>query len=504
MSESNSYSASSRVPSEAELESLLDEESDEAFGQTELEVASPEKRAVLKEWTANDFANIYSRFRPQLERHARRFLRNPSQVDEVVQDAFLYLMVSLPDLDSELGVLRFLKWKTRLLALDVIRASKRYQESDLDEHAEALASGEPEISIDLERAEDAAVVRLALAKLAPRQREVLIASIYEEKSTPAIAAQVGLSENATRQLIFRARTALKKALVGDAETAGLTLSEILSVAARKAAQEAKRVGPGVLGILTIASLGLVGILNISTTPNAQVAGQLSTSASPIEPAVPRAPTSELPQEFTLKAENQEFLGGDRLANSDPNNETFDSDSDAPAPEIAAATSSEAPVVSLAADLTENLESVEISVAELLSNSTSVFPTSALTAQLVPSPRFGSEQVVQLQVSPSLQVLATVSPTSLEITNLSLVLSTEMGFVAAYPEFVGTSASLDEATGLVTASATATNLTFIDPENRVKRVNNSENAVVTVTLEQEAKSGRILNSSVSFFVKPEQE
>jgi RNA polymerase sigma factor (sigma-70 family) len=252
----------SKVPTEAELEAMLDQESEEDFGQTELEVASVDQRAVLKEWTAQDFANIYTRFRPHLERHARRFLRNPSQVDEVVQDAFLYLMVTLPELDSELGVLRFLKWKVRLLCLDVIRASGKAYLSDIDEHPEFKAD-QPEVGSDLERAEEAAIVRMALAKLQPRHREVLIASIYEEKSTLEIAAQVGLTENATRQLMLRARTALKKALVGEVNTQGMSVSQILSVAARKAAHDAKQVGAQAMSVIAIAVLGIAAFFNFN-------------------------------------------------------------------------------------------------------------------------------------------------------------------------------------------------------------------------------------------------
>ena len=222
------------------FESLLDEESDEEFGHF-----IPKERvkgAVLKEWSAQDFSNIYVRFRPHLERHARRFLSDQGRVDEVVQDAFLYLMVTLPELDSEIGVLRFMKWKVRLLCLDVIRASGKAYVNNLDDQPE-LASSEPEVSTGLEQAEDAAIVRLALSKLNPRHREVLLASIYEEKSTEEIAAQVGLSENATRQLVFRARAAFKKALLGDdVNTEGMSVSAILSVAARKAAQDVKKVG----------------------------------------------------------------------------------------------------------------------------------------------------------------------------------------------------------------------------------------------------------------------
>jgi RNA polymerase sigma-70 factor (ECF subfamily) len=187
-------------------------------------------------------------------------------VDEVVQDAFLYLMVSLPELDSEIGVLRFLKWKTRLLALDVIRASGRAYINSIDDVQEP-ESNDPEVSTNLEQQDDAAVVRLALSKLNPRHREVLIASMYEEKSTEQIAAQVGLSENATRQLIFRARAAFKKALIGDIDTTGMSAAAILSVAARKAASEGKKVGAAALTLiaLVVMSLTVFPGLNRATT-----------------------------------------------------------------------------------------------------------------------------------------------------------------------------------------------------------------------------------------------
>ena len=66
MTEHNFRDDKSRIPTEAELEAMLDQESDDEFGQTESQVASEDHRAVLKEWTAQDFANIYSRFRPHL------------------------------------------------------------------------------------------------------------------------------------------------------------------------------------------------------------------------------------------------------------------------------------------------------------------------------------------------------------------------------------------------------------------------------------------------------
>ena len=266
------------------LEQLLDEESDEEFGLPEFKehFADTLTPAVLKDWTAADFASIYVRFRPHLERHARRFLVNPSQVEEVVQDAFLYLMTTLPELDSELGVLKFLKWKVRLLCLDVIRINSRASFAPLEDQPEMAASS-PELSQSLERADDAAIVALALAKLQPRHREVLIASIYEEKSTDVVAAQMGLSENATRQLLFRARSAFKKALIGEADTAGLSVGQILSLAARKAAAESGKYISAAGAFLLVLAIS-VGIIPNLAQPVAPVA-EPTQSQSAAEPEV---------------------------------------------------------------------------------------------------------------------------------------------------------------------------------------------------------------------------
>lgn len=267
------------------LERLLDKESDEEFGAPEYKehLADSLTPAVLKDWSAADFASIYVRFRPHLERHARRYLVNPSQVEEVVQDAFLYLMTTLPELDSEVGVLKFLKWKTRLLCLDVIRINSRVSIAPLDDQPE-IAANTPEMSLEMERADDAAVVSLALAKLQPRHREVLIASIYEEKSTDAVAEQLGLSENATRQLLFRARSAFKKALIGEVETAGMSAGQILSVAARKAAADSGKYVAAAGAFLLVMAVSFGVLPNINQTTTNQIAGAPSESTESVSPS----------------------------------------------------------------------------------------------------------------------------------------------------------------------------------------------------------------------------
>jgi len=289
---------------EDSLESLLDEESDEEFGLPGFQehFADSLTPAVLEDWSAKDFASIYVRFRPHLERHAKRFLNNSSQVEEVVQDAFLYLMTALPDLDSELGVLRFLKWKTRLLALDVIRANSRVMLAPLDEHGEFEANI-PEISQDLERADDAAIVSLALAKLQPRHREALIATLYEEKSSQVVSAQMGLSENAFRQLLFRSRAAFKKALIGEAETAGLSMSEILSLAARKAAADSGKIASVAGAFLLVLAVSIGVIPNLASTTSEEIVSQPLVIAQ--DPAAPNSVDSSAASPIAPTATNSE-------------------------------------------------------------------------------------------------------------------------------------------------------------------------------------------------------
>lgn len=283
------------------LDSMLDAESQEQFGEPEIRdrfdhQADDQANGNLQNWSAQDFASIYVRFRPHLERHARRYLSNPVQAEEVVQDAFLYLMTTLPELDSELGVLKFLKWKIRLLSLDVLRSASNQREMPVSEHAE-YAADDAEISADLERAEDNAVIRMALAKLNPRQREALVASVYEEKSSEEIAKQLGLSTNASRQLLFRARSAFKKALVGEAEIQGKSISQVLTIAAKKAALDAKENAMRVGAFIALAAVG-IGVLpqlmpsdesTLAEAPIVQASPEPSgESASPV-PATPAEP-----------------------------------------------------------------------------------------------------------------------------------------------------------------------------------------------------------------------
>lgn len=302
------------------LDSMLDDESEVDFGEPEIRDryshgADENASGNLKDWSAQDFASIYVRFRPHLERHARRYLSNQVQAEEVVQDAFLYLMTTLPELDSELGVLKFLKWKIRLLSLDVLRSTSSQRETSTPDLFE-FVSDDQEFTEDIERAEDNAVIRLALAKLNPRQREALIASVYEEKSSEEVAEQLGLSPNATRQLVFRARSAFKKALVGEAEIQGKSISQVLTIAAKKAAIEVKENAMKVGAFILLAAVGLGVLPQLIPSDETVVA-----DAPAIEAPVGNSPLVESTPEETSNSQTEPYGPEDAVSEDEAEAQT---------------------------------------------------------------------------------------------------------------------------------------------------------------------------------------
>lgn len=188
--------------------------------------------AAFQDWTPQQLSSFYSRHRATLHGQAKRLLNDGSLAEEVVQEAFLYLMTSLPELESELAVIRFLKWKVKVLSIDVLR-SGRVEALSLEEIGQ-ITDARPEPSEFLLRADDAAIIALAMSRLDPRHQRVLIETTLKEAKFDALAEEMGLTQNAFRQLLLRARRKFKEALTEEAYAAGLSVSEILSNGIRSA------------------------------------------------------------------------------------------------------------------------------------------------------------------------------------------------------------------------------------------------------------------------------
>jgi RNA polymerase sigma-70 factor (ECF subfamily) len=145
----------------------------------------------------HDFAGLYIRHRSSFTLHARRYLRDGRDADEVVQEAFLRLFLALPELETELQALAYCRRTITNLCIDRYRAqARRPSLVDLDSVApEDLADDDP--GDPVVRAEDAAIVREAMSMLSPLHRAALVKREIEEKPLPVIAEELDIPRRAS-------------------------------------------------------------------------------------------------------------------------------------------------------------------------------------------------------------------------------------------------------------------------------------------------------------------
>ena len=264
-------------------------------GDTDLPDAQPQRHVGAD---PHDFASLYIRHRSSFALHARRFLHDPRDVDEVLQEAFLRMFLAMPELDNELQALSYCRRTVTNLCIDRWRADQRrprlvdLETMQLDPRDQA-SYDDPVL-----RAEDAAIVREALALLSPLHRAALVKREIEEKPLPQIAAELGVPEESVKHLLHRARRALRRLLVGTSVEPGVDLSntQCLRLANQRLARATLR-SANVLIVLFVAAVTVVGGLRVPHDDHSTRSGEVTSAVTPgvvegtgIEPAPPAAPS----------------------------------------------------------------------------------------------------------------------------------------------------------------------------------------------------------------------
>jgi RNA polymerase sigma factor (sigma-70 family) len=167
----------------------------------------------LRERDRSAWGEVYAEYGPRLRPFAYRLTGNPHDADDLVQETFVRALPRLDRLDPEKVELGpYLFTTLRNLFLQSVERGRRAEAfADVPEPTTpAPIEDDPERSTLLHRQQEE--VRLANAKLAPRQRLVLALRELEDRSYAEIGAVVGLKENAVAQLISRARESLRMEL----------------------------------------------------------------------------------------------------------------------------------------------------------------------------------------------------------------------------------------------------------------------------------------------------
>ena len=178
--------------------------------------------ADRREEAAERFGTIVDRQQRRAARIAYHYLRDPAEVDEVVQDAFLKAFTHLPSFREDLF---FELWFTRILVnacLDRLKARGRRARwmVPVETREGMLPEGPPTREPSPEAALLAKELRTrleeAIDRLPLRQRTAMILSHLEDRPAREVGAIMGLNESTVRVHLFRAVRKLRDVL--DRET----------------------------------------------------------------------------------------------------------------------------------------------------------------------------------------------------------------------------------------------------------------------------------------------
>ena len=260
--------------------------------------------AGLKVWTVAELGAFYTEHRSELVSHASRILKDSARAEEVIQDALIKVMLAAPELESTDHALGYMHRTIENLCIDIFRIEgRRPNLVVLDDASAELESkwvdNKDHVDV-IAAADDAAIVRQALAMLSPAERAALVMWEMEGRSTEEIAEELGIKESAVRHTVSRARASLRRVmseLIIDKER-GLTALDMLSTTYKKAAQVAKKSSKAALSLILVffAFLGFNAMPTDSELPVVTTQETISSSeaTSEVEAASPAVEASATP------------------------------------------------------------------------------------------------------------------------------------------------------------------------------------------------------------------
>lgn len=154
------------------------------------------------------FERLFSRHHDRLRALAVRYLRDPVEADDVLQETFLRLLRIADTVDDGFNVMAWLHRVAANICLTQLRSSKRVQLVDtagetMSSEEDRRRAGQPEAAYEMTFARElfGSVVR----RLPTQQRVCLVLREVEGLSYRDIADRLSVSPGSIESLLFRAR-----------------------------------------------------------------------------------------------------------------------------------------------------------------------------------------------------------------------------------------------------------------------------------------------------------
>ena len=243
-----------------------------------LRVQSDERLVALaRAGHERPFEAIVERYRRPLLRHARRLV-GEARAEDAVQQSLVAAWAALQRGDDVRDLRAWLYRIVHNTALNALRGQREYAEL-----RESMTTGGAPHDV-LERRLAVRETLETLAALPERQREALLRTAIEGRSQAEVAESLGLSDGAVRQLVHRARMAVRAAATA---VTPLPAAQWLAAAGARGEPLSDRLGElvGAAGAAgagaTLAKAGTIAVL----------AGGAAAGPALVERVEPRAPST---------------------------------------------------------------------------------------------------------------------------------------------------------------------------------------------------------------------
>jgi RNA polymerase sigma-70 factor (ECF subfamily) len=172
----------------------------------------------LRDGDPDAFEAMVRRYGTQMLAVARRLVRNEDDAREVVQEAFLQAFRALDDFRADAKLSTWLHRIVVNTGLMRLRSSSRRPEGFIDDllpdfdttghHANPVTPIPMTVEDAIEHQEVRVRVRGAVAQLPDAYRAIIVLRDFEDLNTEEAATALGISENAAKIRLHRARQAL--------------------------------------------------------------------------------------------------------------------------------------------------------------------------------------------------------------------------------------------------------------------------------------------------------
>lgn len=215
------------------------------------------------------FAMLFERHRGSVLRQCRSRLRDQALAEEAVQETFTRLLAALPRFEDRGQLPNYLSRVARFVCLDLLAE----REQHLVGLGEAPESRDP---VDVEHVcERKHSAEMVLRGLSQRDAALLRAKHFDDRPTPEIACQFGLTAGSAAVLLTRARTSARRFAHRQGLHHGLWPAPAVGALLRRllpshAGSTARLAAAPLAGLLILGSLLAPDLSEIGRSPEAAV------------------------------------------------------------------------------------------------------------------------------------------------------------------------------------------------------------------------------------------